>query len=232
MSTVAGAARQAGELANAQDGGVAMAGVSGGSVNSDMQQAIRRFRGDPNNQRDPVEKALPWLALGLVLAGMIALIVNATRTESPEREIHRARAGASVLSDAAEEAGFELIHQDARVASGVGREAMVVVASDDEEVAVSWLEPSVDDLLFETVETLEIDDAVIIIGEGGDRLPRVVIDCGRSTLMVSGRLGRDVDPRTRSHRDEHGLPEDTLVEVASALAPAFDCPAGLPASGQ
>ena len=209
-----------------------MAGVSGGGVNSDMQQAIRRARGDSSNQRDPVEKALPWLALGLFLAGVIVFIVNATGSESSERDIHRAQAGASVLSDAVEEAGFEAIHQDARAASGARREAMVVAASDDEEVAVSWLEPPADDLLFETVETLEIDNAMISVGEGGDRLPRVAVDCGRSTLVVSGRLGLDVNPRTRPHRDEQGLPEDTLVEVASALAPALDCPAGLPASGQ
>ena len=125
-----------------------------------------------------------------------------------------------------------IVHQNSRRASRAGLEATVVVASDGEEVAVNWLEPSADDLLFETVETLEIDGPVISVGEGGDRLPRVAVDCDRSTLMVSGRLGPDVDPRTRSHRDEQGLPEDTLVEVASALAPALDCPAGLPASGQ
>jgi hypothetical protein len=47
--------------------------VSGGGVYSDLQQAIRRQRGDPNGQRDPVERALPWLTLGLALAAVIAI---------------------------------------------------------------------------------------------------------------------------------------------------------------
>ena len=207
-----------------------MAGVSGGGVNSDMQQAIRRTRGDPSNQRDPVEKVLPWLALGLAAAGVIAFIVYTTGTtggEDTERGIHRAQAGASVLADAAAAAGLEVVERDARTSSAQ-REAMVVVAAGDHEVAVSWMEPPADDLLVETTETLEVDDARISVGEGGDRLPRVAIDCARSTLMVSGRLGLDADPRRRSHRDGQGLPEDVLVDVARALPPTLDCPAGLP----
>lgn len=50
-----------------------MAGVSGGGTNSDMQQSARRAQGDPNNQRDPVEKVLPWAAL--VIAGIVLLLM-------------------------------------------------------------------------------------------------------------------------------------------------------------
>lgn len=50
-----------------------MAGVSGGGTNSDMQQSVRRSRGDPNNQRDPVEKVLPWVALAI--AGIVLLLM-------------------------------------------------------------------------------------------------------------------------------------------------------------
>jgi hypothetical protein len=205
--------------------------VSGGGVYSDLQQAIRRQRGDPNGQRDPVERALPWLTLGLALAAVIAIVVvNATGGEDAERDIDPAQAGAAALAGAAEQAGFEVLDQDARTSSAVGAEAMVVVASDDEEVAVSWMEPPVDDLLFETFEDLGVDNAVISVGEGGDRLPRAAIDCERSTLMVSGRLGLEADPRARPHRDPEGLEPDVIVEVARELTAALDCPRGLPTS--
>lgn len=49
-----------------------MAGVSGGGTNSDMQQSVRRAQGDQDNQRDPVENVLPWVALGI--AGIVLLL--------------------------------------------------------------------------------------------------------------------------------------------------------------
>lgn len=51
-----------------------MGQVSGGGLNSDMQQSIRRAEGDPNNQRDPVEKVLPWAALWLAVIVVVVLV--------------------------------------------------------------------------------------------------------------------------------------------------------------
>ena len=210
-----------------------MAGVSGGGVNSDVQQAARCARGDPGNQRDPVEKALPWVAIGVAVAAVVAIAVanlmgspgeRAEEREEARQARERAQVAAARLVEDAERAGLDVTRRHSRAffrAQERSLEASVVIDAGAYPLHIAWIEP---------IESSPVASGQehTSLGERPDGRPRATISCGPTGYVVDPHLDAVADIEERRRLESVDFEADVILATAAMLADQLDCPSRMP----
>jgi hypothetical protein len=211
-----------------------MAGVSGGGVYSDMQQATGRLQGDPNHQRDPVEKGLPWATIGFAVAAVVVIVIanivgnpgeRADQREEARQEAVRAQDAAAELVADATQAGLEVRRRHSRFdARDRSTQAAVVIDTDTYPLHITWIEPVEASPVTSGQEQPALD-------ERPDGQPRATIPCGPTGYVVDPHLDWGIDGEETQRLREVDFDADEILATATRLAAELDCPSAMPRLG-